>query len=276
MAEFHALDAESSGGKAKVAFALKRVTLRIEGATVLKMVTWSIGFRERWAVLGPNGCGKSTLLRLLAGRHHPSVGTVDLLGCRVGKVDLGTLRRSIAWVHADLITWIPRFQTVLETVVAGLRGALVVYDPIGPSEERAAEGELRAVNIWHLRNRRFVTLSTGERQRTLIARAFVGEPELVLLDEPCAGLDPRAREKFLVALRASCERSAAAVVYVTHSIEELDSSYDGVMLMQDGRSTSAGSLSEQLNDRNLSRLFGRGCSVVESGGRYWLRVGPAS
>ena len=257
----------------RAAFALDRVTLRIDANPILKGLSWSVPVGERWAVLGPNGCGKSTLLRLLAGRVHPTSGTVDLLGQRVGRVDLGPLRRSIAWVHADLLQWIPRFQTVLETVVAGLRGTFVVYDRTAPSEADAAEGELRAVDLWRLRDRRFVTLSTGERQRTLIARAFAARPALVLLDEPCAGLDPRAREEFLIGLRAAVDRSAATVVYVTHSIEELDSSCDGVMLLQDGRSAGTGPLAEQLTDQNLSRLFGGHCSVAAADGRYWLHVG---
>lgn len=256
------------------AFSIKQVTLIIEGIPVLKGLDWSIRSGQRWAVLGPNGCGKSTLLRLLAGRIHPSVGEVSLLGSRVGRVDLGPLRCSIAWVHGDLVAWISRFQTVEETVVAGLRGSFVMYDQVIPSEEAIAEEELRAVGIWHLRDRRFVNLSTGERQRTLIARAFAARPALVLLDEPCAGLDPQAREEFLDSLRAAADRSDASVVYVTHNIEELDNTYDGVMLMQDGRSISVGSLSDQLTDQNLSRLFGVDCFVTASGGRYWLHVGP--
>lgn len=257
------------------AFALGRVTLRLNANPILKGLTWSVPTGQRWAVLGPNGCGKSTLLRMLAGRAHPTSGTVDLLGYRVGKVDLGLLRRSIAWVHADLLAWIPRFQTVLETVVAGLRGTFVVYDRITSSEVEVAERELRAVDMWSLRERHFVTLSTGERQRTLIARAFVARPALALLDEPCAGLDPRAREEFLTALRAAVESSASTVVYVTHSIEELDGTYDGVMMMQGGTSYGAGPLADQLTDRNLSRLFGGCCSVVASSGRYWLQVEQA-
>lgn len=257
------------------AFALDRVTLRIDATPILQGLSWSSEPGQRWAVLGPNGCGKSTLLRLLAGRAHPSSGTVDLLGHRVGRVDLGPLRRAIAWVHADLLQWIPRFQTVQETVVAGMRGTFVVYDRIAAAETDRAQEELRAVGMWPLRDRRFVTLSTGERQRTLIARAFAARPALVLLDEPCAGLDPRAREEFLAALRSAVDRSAATVVYVTHGIEELDGSYDGVMLMKAGVGVGAGPPSTQLTDANLSRLFGVPCAVVADGGRYWLHVGQA-
>ncbi|MDE0219049.1 MAG: ATP-binding cassette domain-containing protein [Spirochaetaceae bacterium] len=268
--------AESRGGAP--AFALDRVTLRIDRTPVLKAMSWSAETGQRWAVLGPNGCGKSTLLRLLAGRAHPSSGTVDLLGHRVGRVDLGPLRCAIAWVHADLLQWIPRFQTVLETVVAGMRGTFVVYDRIAPPEAARAQEELHAVGMWPLRERRFVTLSTGERQRTLIARAFAARPALVLLDEPCAGLDPRAREEFLTALRTAVDRSSsdgspATVVYVTHSIEELDGSYDGVLLMKDGAGAGAGPPAKQLTDANLSRLFGVPCAVIADGGRYWLHVG---
>ncbi len=243
---------------------------------ILKAMSWSAETGQRWAVLGPNGCGKSTLLRLLAGRAHPSSGTVDLLGHRVGRVDLGLLRRAIAWVHADLLQWIPRFQTVLETVVAGMRGTFVVHDRIAPPESDGAMQELRAVGMASLRERRFVTLSTGERQRTLIARAFAARPALVLLDEPCAGLDPRAREEFLTALRTAVDRSSATVVYVTHSIEELDGSYDGVLLMKDGAVAGAGPPATELTDATLSRVFGVPCVVIADGGRYWLHVGQAT
>lgn len=265
--------AEPPRGSRTLAFALDRVTLRIDATPILQGVSWSAEAGQRWAVLGPNGCGKSTLLRLLAGRAHPSSGTVDLLGYRVGRADLGSLRRAIAWVHADLLQWIPRFQTVLETVVAGMRGTFVVYDRIAPSEADRAREELCAVGMASLSERRFVTLSTGERQRTLIARAFAARPALVLLDEPCAGLDPRAREEFLTALRTAVDRSSATVVHVTHSIEELDGSYDGVMLMKAGADAGAGPLAGLLTGDTLSRLFSVPCAVVADGGRYWLHVG---
>lgn len=257
------------------AFALDRVTFRVDSAPILNGVSWSVEQGERWAVLGPNGCGKSTLLTLLAGRAHPTSGVIDLLGHRVGRVDLSRLRRSIAWVHADLLAWVPRFQTVLETVVAGMRGAFVVYDRMTPVESDRAEAALRAAGLASLRDRRFVTLSTGERQRTLIARAFAARPALVLLDEPCAGLDPRAREEFLAALSASAGRSAAAVVYVTHSIEELDGSYDGVLLMKAGAGAGAGPPATQLTGERLSRLFDVPCDVIADGGRFWLHVAGA-
>ena len=257
------------------AFALDRVTFRAGGAPILNGVSWSVERGERWAVLGPNGCGKSTLLTLLAGRAHPTSGTIDLLGRRVGRVDLGPLRRAIAWVHADLLAWVPRFQTVLETVVAGMRGAFVVYDRIAPAEADRAESELRAVGLLPLRDRRFVTLSTGERQRALIARAFAARPALVLLDEPCAGLDPRAREEFLTALSAAAGRSAAAVVYVTHDIAELDASCDGVLLMKAGAGAGAGPPAAQLTGARLSQLFDVPCQVIAAGGRFWLHVGGA-
>ncbi len=257
------------------AFALDRVTFRVDASPILNGVSWSVERGERWAVLGPNGCGKSTLLTLLAGRAHPTSGTVDLLGHRVGRVDLGRLRRAIAWVHADLLGWMPRFQTVLETVVAGMRGAFVVYDRMTPDETDRAEAALRAAGMASLRGRRFVTLSTGERQRALIARAFAAHPALVLLDEPCAGLDPRAREEFLAALSESAGRSAAAVVYVTHGIEELDAAYDGVLLMKAGAGVSAGPPAAQLTGARLSRLFDAPCRVIADGGRFWLHAGRA-
>ena len=251
---------------------LDRVTLWVDANIILNSLSWSAESGQRWAVLGPNGCGKSTLLRLLAGRAHPSSGSIDLLGNRVGRIDLGPLRRSIAWVHADLLQWIPRFQTVLETVVAGIRGNFVAYDRIFSTEADRAEEELRAVGMSSLCNRRFVTLSTGERQRTLIARAFASNPALVLLDEPCAGLDPRAREEFLITLRMALDRSSATLVHVTHNIEEIDVYYDGVMLMKGGVSVSLGSPSTQLTDARLSCLFGVPCSVTSDGGRYWLHL----
>ena len=251
---------------------LDRVTLRLDTTLILNGVSWSVESGQRWAVLGPNGCGKSTLLRLLAGRAHPSSGTVDLLGHRVGRVDLGPLRRAIAWVNADLLQWIPHYQTVLETVVAGMRGTFVVYDRIASTETDRAGEELDAVGMAALRDRRFVTLSTGERQRTLIARAFAARPALVLLDEPCAGLDPRAREEFLTGLRMALDCSAATLVYVTHSIEELDIYYDGVLLMKEGSGAGAGPPSTQLTDASLSDLFGVPCAVIADGGRYWLHL----
>ena len=166
----------------------------------------------------------------------------------------------------------PQFMEVLDVVLAGERGTLSFYERCTPEERRRAEKNLKAVHAQHLSARRFSTLSTGERQRVLIARALMAEPEILLLDEPCMGLDPYSREEFLHSLHTLfVERSRMTIVTVTHHVEEITHLYEGVMILNGGGVLACGEREKTLTANTMSRLFGHRCVLSLEAERYSLR-----
>jgi len=176
------------------------------------------------------------------------------------------------WVLLDLRTMIPEFMSVLDVVLAGQKGALAFYEEYTPAERRRAHESLSHIHADHLISRRFSTLSTGERQRVLIARALMAEPEILLLDEPCMGLDPLSREEFLDSLyNLFAEKSAMTVITVTHHVEEITSAYEGVLILDGGRVLACGLREQTLTAEAISNLFGHRCRLTFEDDRYSLQ-----
>ena len=218
-------------------------------------------------LLGPNGSGKTSLVRLFSGYSYPSEGTLDVLGERFGRTDLRLLRARIGWVHSDVRYQIPPFMSAAEVVLSRARGGLVLYGEVPQADRERAGRQLDLLAVSHLAGRRFATLSTGERQRVLIARALAPDVELLLLDEPAIGLDPAARERFLEDLAALFRhRPELTVVYVTHDIAEITTAYDGVLLLDGGRAVAGGGPRATLTERNLQAIF-RAALPAAAGGR---------
>ena len=227
---------------------------------------------QRWVLLGPNGSGKTSLVRLFSGYSYPSEGTLEVLGERFGRTDLRLLRGRIGWVHSDVRYQIPPFMSAAEVVLSRARGGLVLYGEVPAADRARALRQLDLLAVRHLAERRFATLSTGERQRVLIARALAPDVELLLLDEPAIGLDPAARERFLDDLAVLFrQRPGLTVVYVTHDIAEITSTYDGVLLLDGGRTVASGPPCETLTARNLQAIFGPRCRLQQHGDRYAIR-----
>ena len=244
----------------------------IDGARILDAITVTLQPGQRWVLLGPNGSGKTLLVRLFAGYSYPSEGTLQVLGERFGRTDLRRLRARIGWVHSDVRYQIPPFMSAAEVVTSRARGGLVLYGAVPEADRVRACGQLAMVAAGHLAERRFATLSTGERQRVLIARALAPDVELLLLDEPAIGLDPAARERFLEDLAALFrQRPELTVVYVTHDIAEITSAYDGVLVLDRGRVVAQGAPSDALTERNLQAVFGARCRLDQHGDRYAIR-----
>ena len=231
---------------------------------------------QRWALLGPNGSGKTSLVRLFYGYSYPSEGTLEVLGERFGRTDLRLLRARIGWVHSDVRYQIPPFMSAAEVVLSRARGGLVLYGEVPAADRERAVRQLALLAVEHLAERRFATLSTGERQRVLIARALAPDVELLLLDEPAIGLDPAARERFLEDLAALFrQRPELTVVYVTHDIAEITRSYDGVVLLDRGRAVAGGAPRDALTERNLQAIFGPRCRLEQHRDRYAIRFAAA-
>ena len=251
------------------------VGVRRGETSLLDGVDWTVELDERWVVLGPNGAGKTTLLRLAAAELHPTVGTVEVLGERLGRVDVFELRTRIGLSSAALGLRVPTDEAVRDVVISA--GYAVVgrwrerYDPL--DADRADE-LLGALGLRGLAARPYGTLSEGERKRALIARALMTDPELLLLDEPAAGLDLGGREDLVARLSTLAnDADAPASVLVTHHVEEIPPGYSHGLLLRGGRVVASGLLDDVLTEENLSVTFGLPLAVQRRRGRYtaWLR-----
>lgn len=251
--------------------------LVVDGARILDDISLVLRRGERWAVLGPNGSGKTSLVRLFSAYAYPSEGTLQVLGERFGRTDLRRLRARIGWVHSDVRYQIPPFMSAAEVVMSRARGGLVLYGEVPAAALAQARRQLALLAAAHLAERRFATLSTGERQRVLIARALAPEVELLLLDEPAIGLDPAARERFLEDLAALFrQRRELTVVYVTHDIAEITARYDGVLVLDRGRTAACGAPPEALTEVTLQAVFGARCRLDRRADRYAIRFAAGS
>ncbi len=243
------------------------------GVRILDRVSWEVRQGEHWAILGANGSGKTSLLRALAGYFTPTEGGIRLWDSRYGRADWREVRRSIGLVSSSLGDMIPGDEPALATVASGA-GATIDYRARPPARDLArARDLLRQVESGRLERRIWSCLSQGERQRVLIGRALMGEPPLLILDEPCAGLDPAARETFLRFLdRLARSARAPALVLVTHHVEELVGAFTHVLMLRQGKVMASGPRAQVMNSRNLARLFGARARLEESGGRYLLSI----
>ncbi len=247
------------------------VGVRRGAATLLHRVDWRVELDEKWVVLGPNGAGKTTLLRLAATELHPTCGLVHVLGERLGRTDVFGLRPRIGFSSAALAFRIPGDEVVADLVVSA------GYAVLGRWRERyedvdsaRASGLLATLGMEGMAQRRFGTLSEGERKRVLIARALMTDPELLLLDEPAAGLDLGGREDLLSRLATlAADPDAPATVLVTHHVEEIPPGFTHAMLMRDGAVVAQGLLGAVLTRDNLSKTFGVDLVLRRSGQRYF-------
>jgi iron complex transport system ATP-binding protein len=251
----------------------QRVGYQQQGADILCDVDWLIDRGEHWAVLGPNGCGKTTLLRIASGYLWPTSGRVLRLGKEL--IDLGELRRSIAWISNDLANRVPPDDTGLETVVTGRLGMIgLKHLPFNLPTEKDftdAAAELARLGCESLADKPFGVLSQGERQQVLVARARIIGPLLLVLDEPCAGMDPGVRERFLHWLN---ERVAApdspTVVFVTHHIEEIMPGIEKTLILRDGHVHAAGPTREVVTRPTIEEVYNTRLARIETvGGRLW-------
>jgi iron complex transport system ATP-binding protein len=251
------------------------VTVRRGDSVLLHDLDWAVELDERWVVLGPNGAGKTTLLRLAGGELHPSAGTVHVLGERLGRTDLAELRTRVGLASPALGLRVPGDELVRDVVVSAGYGVLgrwrEVYDS---ADTDRADALLDALGVKHLDRRAFGTLSDGERKRTLIARSLMTDPELLLLDEPAAGLDLGGREDLVARLSAlALDPEAPASVLVTHHVEEIPRGYTHGLLLREGGVVVSGLLDDVLTDEHLSATFGLPLVVQKRRGRYtaWAR-----
>jgi iron complex transport system ATP-binding protein len=250
------------------------VSVRRGDAVLLDRVSWTVEEDERWAILGPNGAGKTTLLQIAAAALHPTSGEAWVLGERLGGVDVFELRPRIGLASAAIAQRIPENERVVDVVVSAGYSVLGRWrEAYGRLDVRRATKLLHRFGVGELGERIYGTLSQGERQRVQIARALMTDPELLLLDEPAAGMDLGGREDLLRRLtRFAADASAPASVLVTHHVEEIPPGISHVLLLRDGRALAAGLAPDVLTEHNLSATFGLPLKVQRAEGRWYARA----
>jgi len=250
-----------------------KVTLRRRGQNLVGPVTWSVELDERWVVIGPNGAGKTSLLRIAAALEHPSSGTAYVLGERLGRVNMSELRSRVGLSSSALSQRVPEGEVVRDLVVSAGYAVLgrwrEKYDDIDYNQ---AIDMLESVGAEHLAERTYETLSEGERKRVLIARSLMTDPELLLLDEPAAGLDLGGREELVARLAdLAADADAPAIVLVTHHVEEIPHGFSHALILSEGRVVDSGLLANTLTAENLSKAFGQSIALDVIDGRYFAR-----
>jgi iron complex transport system ATP-binding protein len=253
---------------------LAGLVVRRDGTTILDGVDWTVRPGEHWIVLGRNGSGKTTLARVAALYDHPSSGEVEVLGERLGRTDVRTLRRRIGFVSAAFADLIRPGLAASDVVMCARYAALEPWWHEYDDADRArARRLLDEVGVGARATHPFGTLSSGERQRVLLARAQMCEPGLLIADEPNAGLDLGGREELLAQFdRLAATDGAPPMVLVTHHVEEIPTRFTHVLALGGGRILASGPIAETLDAELLSACFGVDLEVGRSGGRWWARA----
>jgi iron complex transport system ATP-binding protein len=253
---------------------LAGVTIVRGDARLLDGIDWTIDEADRWVVIGPNGAGKTTLLQILAAQLHPTYGVAGLLGEVLGAVDVFELRPRIGLTSAALADRLPKSERVSDVVVSASYAVLgrwiEQYDDL---DHQRAAALLAELGIGHLADRTFGTLSEGERKRVQIARALMTDPELMLMDEPAAGLDLTGREQLVRSLSAIATAAGApAMVLVTHHVEEIPPGFTHALLLKQGSIVAAGPMDEALTAETLSDTFDLALTLKQEDDRYTARA----
>jgi iron complex transport system ATP-binding protein len=241
------------------------------GTEILKGIQWEVAAKENWVMLGANGSGKTTLLSCVTGYVTPSAGTIEVLGKQYGKTDWRELRKEVGLVSSGIRHWIEDQQTALNVVASGRNAELNLWHPAEGKLLREARKSLRLVECAHLGDRPWAFLSQGERQRVLIGRALMARYRILILDEPCAGLDPVARERFLQFVsRLAASDKTPNLVFVTHHVEEILPCFDKALILKAGEILSQGTIGKVITSRTMTAAFDSNIAVRKGRGRFEL------
>ncbi len=241
--------------------------------TILHDISFRIEKGQHWAIIGPNGSGKTSLVSIINGYHQPSKGIVEVLGRRFGKSDLRELRLHIGEASSEIKNMLHPQDTVSDIVLSGRFSTIGLYEKPSQEDHEIAGRLLEFFDLSELASRPFNILSSGEQQKTLLARALLPNPDLLVLDEPCSGLDLGAREELLNTVQRMCEfPGGPSIIFVTHHIEELVPAVSHALALREGKIMAQGTKIEVLTGEVLSRTFGLKIEVNERGGRLWAII----
>jgi iron complex transport system ATP-binding protein len=257
----------------RAAFELSKVTVVRPGKVLLDSISWTVEEGQRWVILGPNGAGKTTLMQIVGANLHPSSGKVRILGHKLGKVDVFDLRTRIGHTSTAVADRIPPDESVRDAVLSAAYAVTGRWqEKYEPEDEARADQMMGEMGISPLAGRTFGTLSEGERKRVLIARALMTDPELLLLDEPGAGLDLGAREDLMASLEVlSLADDSPVLVMVSHHVEEIPVGFTHVLMLRDGKVVAQGPIESTLTAQTLGATFGLRLELNSEGGRFSAR-----
>ena len=243
-------------------------------SVILKDVNWRVNPGEHWAILGLNGSGKSTMLNMMGGYEFPTSGIIRVFGHEYGRYNWEYVKKRIGFVGNTLNRFLDtlNMETAREIVVSGRFNSIGLYEKTDRDDWEKADDLLAAFRLSYLADKPYQLMSQGEQRRVLLARAFMADPEAMILDEPCSGLDVRAREELLASLEEQAAKSRTSLLYVTHHIEEIFPAITHVAVLKEGEMLAAGKKKEVLADRLLSEAFGLPVEVEWKDGRSWLKV----
>ncbi|WP_198850454.1 ABC transporter ATP-binding protein [Alicyclobacillus sp. SO9] len=255
---------------------LHNISWKKEGKQILQDVSWTVQNGEHWVIVGNNGSGKTSLLNLLHGYVWPSTGRATVLGHHFGQSNMQNLRESLSLVSTSVSerqkSGHPE-DSALEVVISGLFSSIGVYREVDPEDIEKGYSALALFGVRQFSDRLFQSLSQGEQQRVLLARAWIRQPQLMILDEPCTGLDIKTREDLLSAVeQLGRQQNGPSLLYVTHHIEEIMPAFTHVLALKDGKVIASGDKHSVLNDETLSSLFDLPVAVSWSGDRPWIQV----
>jgi iron complex transport system ATP-binding protein len=256
---------------------VRDLSIRRDATRILEGVTWTVERGQHWVILGANGSGKTSLLSALTGYLSPTSGDVTVLGQTFGESDWRELRTHVGLVSSSVRQMMADHEPALTTVISGKYAMIDYWGRVKREDRAAASRILKQIEATHLAARPWLVLSQGERQRILIGRALMARPRLLILDEPCAGLDPVARENFLAFLqRLGSRRGAPALILVTHHVEEIAPVFGHALLLRGGSALASGEKDTVLTSANLSLAFGASVRLLRENGRYTLHTTPHS
>ncbi|MEY4916938.1 MAG: hypothetical protein RL616_851 [Verrucomicrobiota bacterium] len=256
-----------------VILSVENLRLVRAGTVILRDVNWRVQRGEHWVILGANGSGKTSLLSALTGYLMPTAGEISLLGETYGESDWRELRKRIGIVSSSIRQMMADEEPALETVASGKYAEIDLWRRVTRGERAQALKLLRQVECEYLVGRPWRVLSQGERQRVLIGRALMAKPRVLILDEPCAGLDPAAREHFLQFIqRLGSKKNSPTLIFVTHHVEEIMPVFSHALILKAGGVLAGGKLAGVLNSKNLTQAFNTRTRLQQAAGRYGLKV----
>lgn len=252
---------------------IENIQLRREGKIILRNVSWQINKGEHWAFIGKNGSGKTMTLKVITGYQWPTHGSVEVLGHRFGTYDLRELRKEIGWVSLDLQFQFQRAFPALDVVLSGYFASIGLFEKPPQAVINKALQLLRFLECPHIVDRPFHLLSYGEQKRIIIARGLITDPKLLILDEPCTGLDLVAREHFLETVqKLGQKKNGPTIIFVTHHIEEIMPFITHCHCIKDGLTFKQGRKETVLTSTLLSDALGMQLKVMKSHNRYWTQI----
>lgn len=251
---------------------LQQVSWMRDSRTILQGINWRVQTGEHWAILGLNGSGKTSLLKIVTGYEWPTRGSVQVLGHTYGRCEIREVRKAIGWVSSALREEIRPQESVLDLVISGKFASIGLWDPVSLDDRRQAEQLLEQMECSHLADSHFGTLSQGEKQKVLLARALMAHPRLLILDEPCFGLDIKAREQVLQQIQSlGTQPDAPTMILVTHHVEEIQPIFTHVLLLAQGRVTACGTKREVLTEEHLQQALDVPVILHWADDRPWIR-----